>query len=162
MVAVPAAADFTAALPVPMISGGMRVDLRPVFYVVRGSVCWSAIHSPVPRPNRRLSSEGLNFRRVTQGRTPRIAECLRISRLRRPFAKKAPRQFTFCFVKQESELAGQGVGIHLLVPPPLFAHTKPLDDAAVFFRGQAFNSGLDLFDSAHAWSLSPWIGGPGR
>ena len=79
------------------------MDLRPVFYVVRGSVCWSAIHSPVPRPNRRLSSKSLNFRRVTHGRTPRIAECLRISRLRRPFAKKAFRRFSFGLVKKETE-----------------------------------------------------------
>ena len=66
---------------------------------------------------------------------------------------EATRRFTVRFVEKGIELARQGVGVHLLVPPLLFAHTKPLDDAPVFFRGQAFNSGLDLLHSAHAWSL---------
>src|ERR1022692_4036407 len=68
------------------------------------------------------------------GRVPRIAGCRRISLLRRPLTKKALRRFTFGFVKKEIELARGGVGIHLLVPSPLFAYTKPLDDAPVFFR----------------------------
>ena len=68
---------------------------------------------------------------------------------------EAFRRFTFSFVKKEIELARQGVGIHLLVPPRLFAHAKPLDNVPIFFRRQAIDSGLDLLNSAHAWSLSP-------
>src|ERR1035437_10555068 len=55
----------------------------------------------------------------------------------------------------EIELARGGIGIQLLVPSSLFAHTKPLDDAPVFFRRQAIDSSLDLVNSAHTWSLSP-------
>src|ERR1035438_8307922 len=92
---------------------------------------------------------------ATPGRVPRIAGGRWISLLRRPLPKKALRRLTFSFVKKEIELACGGVGIRLLVPSPLFAHTKPLDDAPVFFLGQAIDSSLDLLNPAHSWSLSP-------
>src|ERR1035438_1115074 len=92
---------------------------------------------------------------ATPGRVPRTAGWRRISLLRRPFTKKALHRFTFSFVKKEIEFTREGVGIHLLVPPPLLPHTKPLDDAPVLFRGQAIDSGFDLLNSAQAWSLSP-------
>src|ERR1017187_5545307 len=92
---------------------------------------------------------------ATPGRVPRIAGWRWISLYRRPLTKKALRRFTFRFVKEEIELASGGVGIHLLVPSPLFAPMKPLDDAPVFCRGQAIDSSLDLLNSAHTWSLSP-------
>src|ERR1017187_8205777 len=82
-----------------------------------------------------------------------------MSLLRRPFTKKAFRRFTVSFFEKEIELARGRVGIQLLVPSPLFAYAKPLDDARVVFRGQAIDSSLNLLDSAHAWSLSPSLGG---
>src|ERR1039457_5120253 len=82
-----------------------------------------------------------------------------MSLLRRPFTKKAFRRFTVSFFEKEIELARGRVGIQLLVPSPLFAYAKPLDDARVVFRGQAIDSSLNLLDSAHACSLSPSLGG---
>jgi hypothetical protein len=64
---------------------------------------------------------------------------------RRPFADSR-----FSFVKKEIELAGSRVGIHLLVPSPLFAELKPLDDTPVFFRGQSLYSRFDLLNPTHA------------
>src|SRR5260370_6470324 len=92
---------------------------------------------------------------ATPGIVPRIAGWRPISLLRRPFTKKALCRFTLSFVKKEIELARAGVGINLIVPSSLFAYTKPLDDALVFFWGQTIDCGLDLLNSAHTCSLSP-------
>lgn len=91
----------------------------------------------------------------TPGRVPVIVAWRRISLWRRPLAKKALGGFAVSFVKKEIELARGGVGNHLLVPSRLFANTKPLDDAPIFFRGQTVYRRLDLLNSAHTWSLSP-------
>jgi len=67
-------------------------------------------------------------------------------------SSKALCGFTLSLVKKEIEVARGGVGIHLIVPPSLFAYTKSLDDAPVFFRGQAIDSGLYLLNPAHTCS----------
>ena len=72
---------------------------------------------------------------VMRGTVPRTAGRRRISRLRGPLTKKALGGFTFRFVKKEIELAFGRVGIQLVIPSPLFAHTKPLENALEFFRG---------------------------
>jgi len=54
----------------------------------------------------------------------------------------------------EFELPCGRVGIQFLVPSPLFPHTEPFDDAPIVVLGQAINCGLNLLNSAHAWSLS--------
>src|ERR1019366_9313498 len=92
---------------------------------------------------------------ATPGRVPRIVGWRWISLLRRPLTKKALLRLTLSFVKKEIEFARREVGIQLLVPSPFFAHAKPLEDAPVFFRGQAIDSGLDFLNSAHIWTLAP-------
>jgi len=77
------------------------------------------------------------------------------SLLRRPLTKEASRRLAIRFVEKAIELARHGVGIHAAVPSLLLARAKPLDDAPVFFGGKAVDSGFDLFNSAHAWSLAP-------
>jgi hypothetical protein len=64
---------------------------------------------------------------------------------RRPFADSLSASS-----KRKSSLPVAESAIQLLVPSTLFAETKPLDDAPVFFRGQALDSRLDILNSAHA------------
>jgi hypothetical protein len=86
---------------------------------------------------------------LPSGKVARSAEWRRISLWGQPLAKKAACRFSVGFVKKEIEPARGGVGIHLLVPTPLFAYTKPLHDAPVFFRGQTLYGRFDFLNSAH-------------
>ena len=96
------------------------------------------------------SRRGFGLQMVMPGSVPKIAGWRPISLVRWPLAKMALCRFAFSFVKQEVELTFGGVGIHLFVPPPLFARAKPLDDAPVFFRRKTIDSSLDLLDPPHA------------
>ncbi len=93
------------------------------------------------------------FRVEEHGRDPRTVACRPSSFRRRPLAKKPPFGFVFGLLKQEIELARNGVAIQLFVPPLPIAKPKPLGNAAEFFRRQAFNCGFDLLYPVHASSL---------
>ena len=77
-----------------------------------------------------------------------------ISRSRRPLAKSPRGRFVFGLSEQEVQPAGRRIPIQLFIPPGLFKRTKPRDEAAVIFRRQAVDGGLDLFNPVHALSLA--------
>ena len=91
---------------------------------------------------------------VTSETAPGSGHSQVISRSRRPLAKSPRGRFVFGLSEQEVQPAGRRIPIQLFIPPGLFKRTKPRDEAAVIFRRQAVDGGLDLFNPVHVRSLA--------